>query len=365
MEIVNYRLSIHGSAVERFNAKLAAGGSEFCFPAAEPKPKGPDGSVWFEHFVATEDGEVFGGYFLKHQTFFVGGKAVALDNLQLPLSLGLVDKRYSHVSAALLFDALGRNELLYCLGMGSQDSKLVKLLTAAGWRHQVVPFYFRIRSANRFARHIRLPDERAWLRRALRVAGALHIAGVSHGFLEMFRGSKRAAHEVSSLVPRFDNFADALFAENIAAYALVGDRRAEALNSWYQEDNSIYQRLLVKESGKDIGWAVVLDTQMKDHKHFGDLRVGTLADGFAQTGRAGAVVAVAERLLSERGVDLIVTNQLHPEWGIALSEAGYRQGPSNFFFYYSGELAELLDKQPDWERRLHINRGDGDGPIHL
>jgi hypothetical protein len=365
LEIVNYRPSIHGSAVERFNAKLAAGGSEFYFPTTEPKPTGTDGSVWFEHFVATEDGEVYGGYFLKHQTFFIGDRAVSLDNLQLPLSLGLVDNRFAHVSAALLFDALGRNELLYCLGMGSQDSKLVKLLTAAGWRHQVVPFYFRIRSANRFARHIRLPDERVWLRRALRVAGALRIAGVAHGLLEMFRGSKRVAPAVSGFVPRFDSFADDLIAENVAAYALVGDRRAEALNSWYPEDNSIYQRLLVKDSGKGIGWAVVLDTQMKDHKYFGDLRVGTLADGFAQAGHAGAVVAAADRFLSERGVDLIVSNQLHPEWCTALSDVGYRRGPSNFFFYYSGELAELLDMQPDWERRLHINRGDGDGPIHL
>ncbi len=174
---------------------------------AEPRPKGTDGSVWFEHFVATEDGEVFGGYFLKHQTFSIGGRAVPLDNLQLPLSLGLVDKRFAHVSAALLFDALGRNELLYCLGMGSQDSKLVKLLTAAGWRHQVVPFYFRIRSANRFARHIRLPNETGVAAAGLASCRVLAYRGMAHGFLEMFRWSPTPAKDITvQVVPRFEQF---------------------------------------------------------------------------------------------------------------------------------------------------------------
>jgi hypothetical protein len=317
--------------------------------------------------VATDEGEVFGGYCLKHQAFQTDGVPLTLDNLQLPLSLGVVDPHYAHVSVALLFDALGRNDLLYCLGMGSQDSKLVKLLTAAGWQHRVTPFYFRVLAANRFARNIRLPAQRAGLQRALRWAGALGLAGVGLWLVNTLKGTGRAPRTsaTTEVVPRFDATLDELYAQSSGTYALIGDRCAATLNAWYPEANPTFLRLVVKNAGVVVGWAVLLDTAMRDHKYFGNLRVGTLADGFARPGQAGIVVAAADRFLRERGVDLIVSNQLHAEWGEALAQAGYRLGPSNYFFYYSGELAERLAARPDWERRIHLNRGDGDGPIHL
>jgi hypothetical protein len=367
--MVAYSSLTHGSAVQRFNARLAAGGTEFRFPTEEPKLRDHQSSVWFEHFVAEKDGEIFGGYLIKHQRFLMDNVAVGLDNLQLPLSLGLVDNRFSHVSAALLFDALGRNDLLYCLGLGSQDSKLVKLLTAAGWQHQVVPFYFRIRSANRFALNIRLPANRVWTQRALRGAGRLRLAGAALWAVNAGRGIKAAPEPQPELaieeIGHFDQFADVLFQEHAGDYSLVGDRRAETLNWWYPPSNPGFLRLAVKVAGRVVGWAVLLDTHMVGHNYFGNLRVGTLADGFARPGHAATVVAAADRFLSARGVDLVVSNQLHPEWGVALTQVGYRQGPSNFFFYFSRDLADRLTGMPNWHRRLHINRGDGDGPIHL
>ncbi len=251
--------------------------------------------------------------------------------------------------------------------MGSQDSKLVKLLTAAGWEHQVTPFYFGIKAPNRFARNIRLP-QRPYLQAAMRVAGTLRLAGAGLRLLNIWRGGPAAApalEATTEVVPRFGEFADELFAAHASGYALLGDRSSAALNAWYSEANPVLLRLLVKEAGQVVGWAVVLDTQMRGQKYFGDLRVGTLVDGFARPGRAELVVRAADRFMEQRGVDLVLSNQLHPEWCDALTGAGYRQGPSNFFFYYSRELAERLATQSDWPRRVHINRGDGDGPIHL
>jgi hypothetical protein len=366
LEIVPYSAAEHEQAVERLNAKLVAGRSEFQFPTQEPAP--PAGGVWFEHFVAAEDGEAYGGCLLKHQKFFVHGEPVELDNLQLPLSLGLIDNRYAHVSAALLFDALGRNELLYCLGMGSQQSRLVKLLTAAGWQHQVVPFFFSIKSANRFARNIRLPPERRWLQRALRALGHARLAAAGLWTLAKLRGGRPlpSAPDVTvTEAPRFGRFADELFEQQRTSYALLGDRRADALNALYPPSNPTFRRLLVEKGGRLIGWAVVLDTAMHGHKYFGDMRVGTLADCLADRADAAAIVAAADRYLTDRGVDLVVSNQLHPAWAGALRQAGYREGPSNFFFYFSPALRERLSARPDWQRGLHINRGDGDGPIHL
>ena len=64
-----------------------------------------------------------------------------------------------------------------------------------------------------------------------------------------------------------------------------------------------------------------------------------------------------------RGVDLIVSNQLHAAWSLALLDAGFRLGPSNYLLAASPALAACAGTARDDE--FHINRGDGDGPIHL
>ena len=62
-------------------------------------------------------------------------------------------------------------------------------------------------------------------------------------------------------------------------------------------------------------------------------------------------------------MDLIVSNQLHAAWRKALAGAGFHHGPSNFLFAASPALAARIGDAADDE--LHMNRGDGDGPIHL
>ena len=44
-----------------------------------------------------------------------------------------------------------------------------------------------------------------------------------------------------------------------------------------------------------------------------------------------------------------------------VEESGFLEGPSNFIFAASKKLAELTGRYEE----IHINRGDGDGPIHL
>jgi len=110
-----------------------------------------------------------------------------------------------------------------------------------------------------------------------------------------------------------------------------------------------------------IGWAVALDTAMRDDKYFGDLRVGSIVDALARPEDARAVIGAAARALTGRGVDLIVSNQCHQAWQDALRRSGFLEGPSNFIFAASKKLAELTGRYEE----IHINRGDGDGPIHL
>ena len=105
-------------------------------------------------------------------------------------------------------------------------------------------------------------------------------------------------------VPLFERSVDELFEDNSPSYSLVGDRRAGVLNTLYPKDDERCIRILVERGGRLVGWALLLDSAMTDHKYFGNMRVGTLADCFAALEDAPAVVAAADEVLTRRGVDL-------------------------------------------------------------
>ena len=114
-----------------------------------------------------------------------------------------------------------------------------------------------------------------------------------------------------------------------------------------------------------IGWAVVLNTQLKAHKQFGELHVGTLVDCLGPVQGAPLIVEAAERFLEGRGVDLIISNQCHESWRSALLGLGFLEGPSNYVVAVSPELSKLLHPFDRNASQIHLTRGDGDGPIHL
>jgi hypothetical protein len=369
MEIVPYSRA-HRDAVERLNAKLSSAGSEWQFPEVERPLDVDEVPVWLESFVVAEGGDVYGGYVLKHQEFLIQGRSLELGDLQIPLSLGEIDTTKAQVSAALIFDVRRRAPCAYSLGLGSTQSQFAKLLTAAGWRHLVVPFYFNVKSANQFARNIRLPADSHALEKILRVLGRVRLAGAALRLQQLLaqRGKPRAALGASNHVrevARFDALADELFAKHSKAYTLVGDRTARALNCVYPQSEDKYIRVVVEKGGAAIGWALLLDKKMESDKYFGDMRVGLLADCFADPQDAAAVVSSVDRYLTERGVDLAISNQLHPGWCRALELAGYQRGPSNFFFYFSDDLHRQLTALPGWDQGIHLNRGDGEGPTHF
>ena len=369
MEIVPYAPQQHRDAVIALNARFAEAGYVYQLPTDPPETRSPKPAVWAEDFVAVEGDQVFGGYHLKHQAFFIDGQPVELGYLQLPLSLGLLDRKYANVSTGLIFDVIHRSENLYCLGMGSQQNTIVRILEAAGWKHLVVPFLFSVKSPNAFARNIQLPPDRARLQQAMRLAGAARLAGPALWLQKRLRRSKpsgpRGAYDEAQVVPRLDDVAEPLFDNCRSEYALLADRSRDALDCLYPERKTHFIRLIVLRRSHVIGWAILLDSHMTGHKYFGNMRVGSIADCFACPNHAPDVMAAADDTLTRRGVDLVVSNQMHPAWRDALERAGYQHGPSNFFFYFSPAFAERLGRATDWDRRVHINRGDGDGPIHL
>jgi hypothetical protein len=64
------------------------------------------------------------------------------------------------------------------------------------------------------------------------------------------------------------------------------------------------------------------------------------------------------------GADLLVSNQTHDAWNAALRRCGFVRGPSNFVFAASPAMRKILGTEENFGH-MHINRGDGDGPINL
>jgi hypothetical protein len=146
---------------------------------------------------------------------------------------------------------------------------------------------------------------------------------------------------------------------------MIAVRDSESMNVLYPAANDRFLSYKISRGGAVLGWVVMLDTQMHDNKYFGNMRVGTIVDCLARPEDASAVVRAAMRILDDRGVDLLVSNQSQTHWCSAFEKAGFFRGPSNFSFGVSRELNNLLSPFDSVAAEVHMTRGDGEGPLHL
>ena len=288
---------------------------------------------------------------LRRQQFCFSGVAKPVAHYRLPLSEGIVDRTYASLGIQLIRHALKQEPRLYALGMGGFDKPLPQMLKAMGWNLRATPFFFKVNKPANFLKNIQ-PLRKTPARRV-----ALDFAADSGlGWLALRMLQRPVRTETSSTVESsFLPWADHVWTGCRADYGAIAERDAATLDAFHGGASVI--RLKIGE----IGWALVLDTQMRGDKYFGDMRLGSIADCLARPSDAGAVMAAATRFLEQKGVDLVVSNQLHPAWVDGLKRCGFREGPSNFIFAASKGLSELIPQGAD----VHINRGDGDGPIHL
>jgi len=358
------------SSVQAFNRRLCEAGVTRQFPESHVSrslPKGDGVTVYQEYFLAVDGDQVCGGYVLKHQTFCFDGKTVPGAFCRAPLSEGIVDRRYELVGAQLVRDATRNRSVLLSTGMGGMDQPYAQLLRSLGWGLYPVPFRFRVVDPFRFLRGIESMRSSV-LRRLALDAAAFSGLGALGVKLFQTRGNRPAPAADATrwkLVPKLDAWTDDLWHDCRDAYAMTAVRDADLLAALYPEQSPRFLRLKVSEGDRDIGWAVVLDTEMDGHAEFGDLRVGSIADTLARPEHAHQVTEAATQFLETRGVDLIVTNQCHDAWCSALDACGYLRGRSNFILAASPDVQSLLEPFEANIGRVHINRGDGDGPIRL
>jgi hypothetical protein len=360
----------HVPAVADFNRRLAAAGVAERFPESPvPRwlPRSRSDRLFQEFFVLRDAEAVRGAYILKHQPFFVAGETVSLADYQLPISEGRGDPRFALVGLLTLKDALRRKHLIFGLGAGGFQEPVTRLLQTLRFELVACPFFFRVVSPNRFLRQITFLRSRPVVRLALDAAA---FTGAGWAGLRLAHAVKTrplpASQEYGAeIAPAFGAWADAIWEEAKHGYSVIAVRDQAMLDVLYPERESRFIRMRVTRRGRPVGWAVLLDTEMKNHRQFGDMRVGSVVDCLALPGEERAVVALSTRHLAHAGVDLIVSNQLHDSWVRAFRCQGYLEAPSNFIFFSSPRLTEKVAPFETSRRRIHMTRGDGDGPIHL
>jgi hypothetical protein len=361
----------HVPAVQDFNARMRSGGTGAHFPLSPISswlPKMPGRPVFQEYFLAIDDRDVVrGAYILKHRQFTVRGNVNPMSVYQLPISEGLVNRLYSPVGAQLLRDALQREPLLLALGMGGWTGPLPRLLKVARWDMFAVPFYFRVVHPRPFFRNlVRLRKKAGW-RWMLDLMAATGLGWLGTTVCQNWRGRwpRPDPNLAVDSVAEFSSWADEVWEAAKDQYGLSGVRDAANLRTLYPVEERRFLRLKFSQGGRTVGWAVVLNTKLESHNHFGNMQLGTIVDGFAAVADVPRIVSTAAACLRSLGADLIVSNQCHYAWCRGLRQAGFVRGPSNVVYAGSRSVTDVLQRNAVQYHDLHLNRGDGDGPMNL
>ena len=233
-----------------------------------------------------------GAFILKHRPFATRGDAVDLCVFQLPISEGSVDRKYTAVGVRLLLDALERQPLLFALGMGGYEQAMPRLLKAANWNMFSVPFYFRIIRPFPFLRNIVYLRKRPLLRALI---DGLAFSGLGWAAIKALHAAHlgrvgRDPRISVETVNEFQEWTDELWRANCGQYGLCAVRDCDSLRILYPADEPKFIRLKIVESGRPIGWVVLMNSLLSGHKQFGNLRLGSIVDCFSALADADRVI---------------------------------------------------------------------------
>lgn len=353
----------HREAVAAFNRRLEAalGQPPFLLPDS---PESRTGLIEARHWVALDGADVRGGYLLVIYPSRLNGADVPAANIQSPLAESIADKRYVHLPVLMVRQFVRHNPLCFCVGMGEASNPLPRLLRAAGWSVEAVPFLFRVHRAGRFLRL--LPALRAswWKRTAAQVMAWTGAGALGRAWLHRRRARWPAGSTVT-VEPSWGNWADEVWQTFQGELRFAVRRDAAVLGELYPPGETRLRIYHMRSGRTSIGWAAALLTRMRGHAHFGDLSVATILDCAATPDRFDTVATLADEALGDEGADVVITNQTLPRWRQAFLAAGFRPGPSNYHLACSPRLAQALASSPVAAGRVHVTRGDGDGRIHL
>jgi len=349
-------------AVRAFNQRMVPAGERFPESHVPDYPRLNGRRVYQDYFLAIDKTHVRGGYKLMYQAFWIRDRVEMIaGGPQGAVSEGILDPQFRMVGIQALMDALRREPQLFAVGIGGMQQGFARLLKASRWAISAVPFYFKIVHPSRFLANIRYLRQRpgmAFLCEILRHSRLGHV-GVRAAQVRLPKLPR--CH--GEIVPEFGSWADEIWNHTRHEYSFIAVRDAGLLAVLHSGPRLLKMR--VARDSKTIGWVVMLNTPMKGHKQFGDVHLGSIVDCMAASADAPDVIRCATDFLEANGAELIVSNQSHDMWRRALFASGFLRGPSNYLLALSPRLAEKLQPLPEMQRRFHLTRGDGDGPIHL
>jgi hypothetical protein len=321
--------------------------------------------------MIAEDGrEVRAAVMLYHNNIFIHGKRRDFCWLDMPISEGIIDRRYSLAIVKLVKTALGYEPFLMSTGAGPVDKVSFQILTRLNWRNRVVPFFFYPVKVTKVLLGLSYFKKHAKLRYGA-LLGA--YSGLGAGLSGLLALSRRIAPCLSgyeySMEKAFDDWANRIFEDCLPDYGVAMRSDATTLNILHPPDIPSLTRLRVRrkgakrgqgrDAGQDAGWILVANKQMENNHHFGDLKVGTLVDGFGRAADAPALVAAGIDHLVETGADIIVANFSHEAWVKACRRSGMLAGPDSYYHFVSPGGSPLFeDTCPP--REIHMARGHSD-----
>jgi len=371
---MNIRFAENGdiAAIDRLNNRLKAGGREDEMPLNPSLPGEakyrPEGFPIYRRIMIAEDGqEVRAAMMLCHHNLYIHGKKQDFCWTKLPLSEGIIDLKYSLSIIKLMKKAEEYQPFLMGLGAGTPESDGHRFFVKMRWSWQPVPFFFYPVRVSKVLRCLRYFEKNAKLRFGALLGAYSGAGAVVSSLLALRRklSTRLSAYE-ASVVEGFDEWADQIFYRSLADYPGAIRSDAVSLNIVYPPDDRRYIRLRVRRKGTkhEVGWIVVASKQMIDNHYFGNLKVGTLVDGFGSSENVPALVAAGIDHLVRIGVDIIVANFSHAAWREACRSFGMFSGPSNFHIFVSPQGGPLLEEFCPLDQ-LHVARGHSDGMDNL
>jgi hypothetical protein len=360
------------AAVDRLNNRLKAGGRTEEMPLNLALPGEaryrPEGFPIHRRMIIAEDGqEVRAAMMLCHHNIFIHSDSRDFCWTKMPLSEGIIDVKYSLAIIQVMKKAMDYQPFLMGLGAGTHKSEGYRFFAKLRWRCQSVPFFFYPVRVSNVLRDLSYLKSNPRLRFGALMGVYSGVGACVSGLLALRRKlfTSLSGFEVSG-VESFDGWADRIFARSISEYPVAIRSDATSLNIVYPPDDHRYIRLRVcrKRAKHDVGWIVVASKQMSDNHYFGDLKVGTLVDGFGQLEDVPALVAAGLSHLVGIGVDIIVANFSHEAWGEACRKSGMFSGPSNFHIFVSPKGGPVLEESCPLHQ-THLARGHSDGMDNL
>ena len=370
LSFTEYKKS-HEDAVKKFNQRLSAQNkknrfSQNCNSQTFPQREGVN--IFQNYFLALENDKVRGGYILKNQLFKFDNEIKPIMDYQFPLSEGIIDKNYNFLAILMVIDAIKRNKNLFALGMNGVNGNLPRLLKKLRWNILPVPFLFKIRNVKNFLINIKYLHKNLFVKKIFIFLSKINFF-LPFIFLikliETLKFKKIDNHLKIDIENKFSEWTDAIWENSHKKYKFLALRTHQELNVMYPEMDNRLKRLKIIFKKKCIGWVVVIHNKHKNHKQFGNMNLGSIVDCMCLNGYENILIRAADNYLTARNVDLIISNQYHYEWVRCLKTNFFLKGPTNFAFATSPNLTKEILKIDRNFTNIHLNRGDGDGPINL